>query len=763
MHRSDNKTANTGTPAWVGFTMIEVLIVIAITIILFFLLIRPLTDTLRYTKDAQLQAAAQDSARKTMEIISREIGSAAYISDNCTHAFDASTGSSTPTTNGLQVDLYSNFLDVQVPKWDPASGQLLPNAQWTTAHLFNGKLDLVMARHAASNAPNGKDLYDPTAGNQPIQFQTGAKNLIGDSGPRIVATNLIFPLAPGTSMIRYFIGLKDPDNSYSNDRDHIFNSAAHNNTYVLYRAEFNPAALDSSNTPGVYLLFATDPTTQQPILDDPDFFRHVSQTDINWLDPAHAVYSASEMAAHNLRADAWFKIAKPIITAPEIDLIEMPHNSDRTFHYDGATDPFPGIAHYGGDWDPTTAKGYPVERASISFAPGVLTADAAPSTTTDYQERGIAGGANGVTGGLPYIPTLYQATGGNWTRPFSVNLYPQVSSGSTPSIGGNPYLITQAPTVATVGNVNIAAGDLVEYLEDGTPAPGTPVYDVTQGRILTSDAIPVSVNEDAGTINFSVPAVVGDSLPSGTTPNKFNREWVYDPPASSTSSSTTKAFLDSNGNYVGNTLDLRQTDSKGQISPLNNITTLDPSGGTVPGKYLKYAFITPGTLRIYGPDMTNGANFPGQGLSTGNTADTPRNVLYTEVSPNKADGPGANQYTVDYKTGIVTFEPLAKLMSTDPNNAGPFYWPSYPAATPPYQSEFVAIYDYQSNMRPNSTTAAIDDSATPPNPANPMMVKVSFHSRDYLNLTIGVRYIDSAGSSQNVVMSNTVKVGNLNR
>jgi len=743
-------------PATSGFTMIEVLIVIAITIVLFFLLIRPLTDTLRYTKDAQLQAAAQDSARKTTEIMSREISNAAYVSDNATYAFNAVAANLVPTTNGLQVEQYSNFLNVQVPLGDPATGKLVANtttAPWPYAHIYNAKVDLVMARHAAAAT---KDLYDPTAGGDPVQFDKSAKNLIGEGGSKLTATNLIFPLAPGTSMIRYFIALKDPDADYSNDRDHIFGQKVHNNTYILYRAQFSPTTLSPSSvagSPPIYLLFATDPATNQPILDDPDFFRHVTANDANqpnWLDPAHGPYSPSDATAHNDRVDQWLKLAKPVITAPEIDLLELPHNSDRTLAFDPATGVFPGIPHYGGDWDPVLGKAFPIERTSIAFTPGAVSADAAPSTTNDYQSRGIAGGTNGVASGLPYIPTVYQATGGSWTRPYTIFFYLQ-SSGTSGLTQNNAdyYYVTQAPSSAVVGTVTIAAGDLVEYYFTG--GVGSPAFDVTQGRILTQDAIPVVVNEDLGTISFSVPAVVGAGGPSGSAPNPFNRQWVYTPPASSTVDNN-KAAFSPGGTYAGNTLDLTQSDDAGNVSPLNNYQTLGDLSGATLTKYLKYAFITPGTLRIYGPDMTKGANYPGQAAESGNLAFTSKAVLYTEVSANTA--PDANQYVVDYSTGIVTFAPLSQLMSADTSNPGPFYWPG----------SFSATYEYQCNMRPNLyVSTPISGGGATPNPANPLLVKVTYHSREYLGLTIGVRYIDSVGSSQNVVLSNSVKVGNLNR
>lgn len=742
MYRSDKKS-NVGHIMATAFTMVEVLVVIAITIILFGLLIRPLVDTLRYTKDAQLQAAAQDSARKTMEIFSREIGSAAYISDNATLPFHANAANLTPPT-GDTMEQYSNFLDMQVPTQNPATGGFTATATTATiAHVYNAKLDLVMARNSTAATT---DLYDPTAGNKPIQFNntsTGPQTLGGVKGTQISTTPLMFPLAPDTSMIRYFIALKNPNASYSDSRDHIPGfpvngvSPSPDNTYVLYRAQFNPAqpfpgTTISSGNPGAskYLLFATDtnassPTYGQPILDDPDFFRIIiNPNDIDWTTANHESYAASgNLLAHNARVEQWMSIAKPIVSAPEIDMLEIPHNYDRTLAYDPAGGAFPGVAHYGVDYDPVTGATHPVERVSISFTPGAISTNAAPGTTPDDQELGVAGGGTGESAvdGLPYIPSVYEATGNSWTRPYNISLYP------TPYSGVSDYFyITQAPTDNTVGGVTINAGDVVEYDENtptAYPATTNPVYDITQAKIIPGgdlNYVPLSINEDLGTLNFSVPAIPGTST-AGSASNVFNRQWPY-----------------TLGPGV-NVLNLNANDDNNDVSPLNNLST-----GL--GKYLDYAFITPGSLRVYGPDMTAGPNTASEN-GTINTDSQP--VLYEEVSPNATPGPGPNQYSVDYFSGVITFAPLSQLYSSQPPTGQNYTWPG----------PFKVVYDYQCNMRPPTITSPIGSA----NQALPLSVKVSFHSRSILNVNVGVRYIDSAGSSQDVVLSNSVQVGNLNR
>lgn len=702
--------------------MVEVLIVIAITVILFGLLIRPLVDTLRYTKDAQLEAAAQDSARQTMEILSREIGSAAYVSDNATYAFQATNGnleySSTP---GVQTAQYSNFLNIPVPSINPATGALTTTG--ALAHLYNAKLDLVMARHQ-----NSSTLTDPTAGGAPITITS--KSLAGGQGNYITSTPLTFPLAPDTTIVRYFVGLKNPDDPYSNSRDHVQSTGnnASDNTYVLYRVQCNPETKvqGSSN----YLLFPTNPTNGQPILDDPDFFRPVTTSDVNWLSPTHTTYSATDVALHNARYEQWKMIAKPIINAPEIDLLQLPHNYDRTIDYDSSSGEFPGIAHYGGDHDPVTGTDYPVEHVSVTFTPGAVSMDAAPSTTADYQERGIASGTNGLGPGMPYVPTVYQSEGQAWTRPYFVYLYPTSTNGQA-IVNTYYYGITQALT--TSGSVT--AGDVVEYYYAPNAAPEA-LYDLTTNHIVvtttTPHIIPATINEDQGTITFSEPAVVGAGNANQTTPSAFNRTWIYTP------STNTNAFIGTN------VLDLTQNDDNNDVSPLNNYQTTS-NGVQNTGKYLDYAFIVPGSLRVYGPDMTAGpGTYADQqayqaGSQSSGTTTTLQPVLYTEVSANTIPGP--NQYQVNYLSGQITFMPFDQFTAWPPG------------------SQFQIIYDYQANMLPSTTTQAVSSS----NPAYPFAVRVTYHSRDSIQASVGVRYIDSLGNAQDQLLSNAIQVGNINR
>ncbi len=91
-----------------AFTLIEILIVIALSAVLFALLLIPLFSALNYTHQAQSLTAMQDAVRVTREEITRELSSALYVFDNTSHPFT--------TANAVVAgdDRYTNFLDLQI-------------------------------------------------------------------------------------------------------------------------------------------------------------------------------------------------------------------------------------------------------------------------------------------------------------------------------------------------------------------------------------------------------------------------------------------------------------------------------------------------------------------------------------------------------------------------------------------------------------------------------------------------------------------------
>ncbi len=690
-----------------AFTLVELLVVIAITVVLFTLLLRPLVESLRLTQSAQIQAAAQDSARTTLERISRELGSAVYVYDGTSHPFPSS-GNTAPA--GAQTDHFTNFLDLEV---------LDSQGNPVVEHAYNAKLDIVPARHI-----NGGQT-DPTTG-EPIHLRPGV-------GSATLSSNgLLFPLAPGSTITRYFVGLKDPTKPYanSNEGQQAAASSGGDNTYILYVAQVSPYIKSGGQTVINTQLFAVrkDASGRSvPELDDPDFFRYVADSDTDWLDDKHQSYAASgNKTAHDLRVDAWVKVAKSVITAPDIDLIQLPHNADGSIQYDAGTPPATctsagvcaGVSHSGVVYDPVPANGrlYPIINTTVTFRPGVVQGDAAPGTTTDYASLGLPANA-ADNGGLPYVPSFYTAGSRSWAYPYQIFMY-LIGATQLPSTT-NGYYYTDLGTGSSM-----YTQDMVEYMYSATGqnTSPTPVYDVTQGipLVTTGNYVPLTVNPDAGTISFDQPAL--PDPPTATSPGTpTNRFWTVDVGALNGTSTTSLAYVPQKG-----TVDLTQL--------LNS--PLPANGMALTGDQVANAHIVPGSLRVYGPDATPG---PNQGNS----------VLYSQVSPGTSLD--YNEYRVDYLNSQLYFyvDDSHTLPTLKTDNA-----------TPADDSTVNIAFDYQANLAPVDPTKPISAA----NPASAMLVKVNYQTRDLIAVNIGVRIYDSSQSRAVVIpLSSQIQIGNSNR
>ncbi len=727
MINQDRTTQTTPQRRSAAFTLIEILIVIALTAVLFALLLVPLVSALRYTQQAQIVTAAQDAARITKERITRELGSAVFVFDGTSHPFQ--------TSNAIVAgdDRYTNFLDLPI----------LNNAGVAVvAHAYNAKLDFVLPK---LNGTGGT--VDPTT-NEPIAY-TQSKN-----GSAIISNpSYVFPLAAGTTMIRYFVGLKDPTKPYNSTREG--KSIANNdNTYVLYRAQFLPYNKAANGVTPNTDLFAlrlkadgTPVVPNIPDLDDPDFFRYVTTNDVNWLNDSHTSYTAAEVTAHNARVDKWVQIAKTVIPGPNVDLILLPHNADNTLAYDTAG-AFNGVAHSGVAHDPVADKPYPIINTSVTFRPATVSGSATPGTTSDYSSAGtVAVDQNGFA----YVPTVYTATSQSWSLPYHVGVYPSNYNAATDMYYDTEQFagaqVTAAnpagypPTGPAVAGVTftpsvINPGDILErrHLSTDTDANGTVVYDVTQGFPVTQSGanytlggtqfVPMTINPDTGVIMFAAP-----SLPNGPG-DRYNRAWNYGPVDMTTLDSQNLGGIDTAG-VLDLTLPVHATATLTD-SPLQGVHILTNSGNpALTG--VANAHIVPGSLRVTGPDQTSG---PNSGLA----------VSYTEINSSVNSEVGDNQYSVDYGTSTLHLRPGVTGVSV--------------------------VYDYQANMVPSkslpsplpSTFTMTDLNSTPYLPNLPMDVKVDYQTRDLIDVTLGVRIYDVTSNRAQVIPAETkIKIGNSNR
>ncbi len=342
-----------------AFTLIELLVVIAITSIILALLFAPLLQGFKFTRRARAISAAQDSARTGLALLRRELSQAAYIFDN----------TNTPVIFPLQANQVGNDYRLPLSLFniaDPANAgsETVP----FRASLLYTKLDMVLP---ARDTPGANQIADPTTGST-INPATGT-----------TGTNVRFPLAPGTRVVRYFVGLRRNldangapayyENQYEFPRtDNEFNP------FILYRAEFD--ARDP-------LLFSnTDYSSAAPNsggFNDPNFF-----------------YNTNAAPGGGTYAQNWARAAQPVIDNQNLDLLVVRRTDIRAINI---RNPF---------------------FTTVSFAPTTVVAD----TATPGFLSSDASEAPGA------VPSLYTTKFSQWTLPYTVTFY-RASTNNGPAAG----------------------------------------------------------------------------------------------------------------------------------------------------------------------------------------------------------------------------------------------------------------------------------------------------------------------------------------
>lgn len=240
-----------------GFTLIEILVVMAISIILMWLVLYPVTQSLLLTRRAQAMVDAQDSARVAIEQMSRELGQAMYVYDNANSP--VSLPIRTPGGSTTFVPLNFARVDFILPK--------------IVMHCNNPDHPAGKPRDypRITQDANGRTYFlaEPpcpycVAANKPVTTDVEAR-------PKL-------PLEQETTVVRYFLGLANnrlgpqPDGTHNYgwvspwDKETV---AGEENQVVLYRVEFSP--YDES-------LFGTKPGSKSTSewvagnLADPGFF-----------------------------------------------------------------------------------------------------------------------------------------------------------------------------------------------------------------------------------------------------------------------------------------------------------------------------------------------------------------------------------------------------------------------------------------------------------------------------------------------------------
>jgi len=418
-----------------AFTLVELLVAMAITAVMLGLLLGPMLQSFNFTRRVQRVAQAQDTARDLMETISREIAEAAYVFDN------------SRVLNPLTTSNPVNDATLQFTLVDQRGNAV-------TFYLPYTKIDFVLPERATAN---GTGITDPTDGSDyvPPDQRVGKPPLV--------------PVLAGRTIVRYFVARRDPSRPYSNRNEQLLATAALDNPYVLWRAQF---VLYERNGNGQYVpntkLFKLD-ANGQPIIDEPWFFYDISTA------PNGKSYMQN-----------WLEVSRPVTEVQDIDLLNV--------RYDQRTGQIVQVTPL------------------IQFLPGLVTDD--PAVPNNLDEA-----ANEVPNA---IPAAYTTKKGGWSSPFMVTVYRNGFSTVYMTGDVNGQLMV-ARGASDAFRFNITAYQLMQSAgcyEEGTwnagvcsnlPDPWIQGSGSWERNPSSLDApypyMPFDVDPRSGTVSFSIPAV----------------------------------------------------------------------------------------------------------------------------------------------------------------------------------------------------------------------------------------------------------------
>jgi prepilin-type N-terminal cleavage/methylation domain-containing protein len=693
-----------------GFSLIELLVVIAITLVLITLLFGPLIQGFQLTSRAQTATQAQDSARVAMEQITRELGSAAAVRDT--------------TRQYLNLDMYTE---------PPGSGP-----QLATAHAYNAYIDIVPPRGAPGLVP------DPTIDS----FTNTSKLVKSSNGAYVLArTDVGLPIAPGTTIVRYFVGLREPINTeytpkgtvnpvaqpYVNQNENQTfpkSGSAYsgtdvvqknlNNPYILYRAEVTPYFNSGTPANPSYVVNADyfegeNGGTTTPVLDDPDFF-NVLPTTTTEDDPGTGQpYTQLEIQQHNQRVYYWTQAAKPIIDINDVNLIFQPHDGKGNVQYAGANG---YLANTTFDTD-----GTPIIRTSVSFEPAAVSGDSLNPIATSDVSQGY--GTSPVDAVSPYIPTQYQASYGQWQGGPNVVVTGIASDSTTYTY--STFVYNPLPGAAAL----YPAGDLIETCN------GTPVYDVSQGAKIGTPAnyVAMSVLGDPGVVNFALP-----SLPvSGDTAVVTGANTAGDADPSNASNPYYYITFGAGAADLNVHLENENISSDPDLLPDTNLADVKLTPAVA--NDIPNGRIVVNSERVLGPDETAGVSEFGAPIGA-----KPINyqlVPYTRVALGTPIH--ANQYTIDYDTGVVDLGvPGQTINTSDPSAA---------------RRTALIAFSYQ-----NDDDIDFDPTSGNITGVTPDTVRASYQTGSRIQVSIGVRIYDPSNRQPSYFsMTSAADVNNASR
>lgn len=439
-----------------GFTLIELMVVIAITSILLTLIFKPLIDSFNLTRRAGTQIESQAAARGAMREINSLLSNAVYVFDNS---------------------------DTELNLW--LTDQT--GAQYAEPTPFS-MIEYVKPARQLDQIP-GKLPIDPTTG-EPI-YDSGLTS--GESG-------VAQPLAKNSVLGRLWIGLID-NTSDNNNRpsrpygsrweDPVTVTPPKDNRYTLWHAEV-PIYVRDPRT-GQYVvnegLFRVDTQTKLPILHDPNFFYDNSLAggdgDRKWAMPGWK--PGPDNLVHIWQN--WRAVARTLMPLNSVDMVAL----DR----DEVTNRI--------RYDATSKK--PTARPLARFTPGYVENDAAVPTGLD------ASSAESTT----QAPVSYTSLYNHWAKDFRVLVYrsPETAKNGpwqTDPLTLNPLNYYQYANGKIVHQI-VARG--AQPPDTSGPDVGPNLGGVNKNWASGSVEYAFTVDAERGVVNFAFPSqVTASSYPT---------------------------------------------------------------------------------------------------------------------------------------------------------------------------------------------------------------------------------------------------------
>ena len=358
-----------------GFTLIEMLVVIALTAILMTVIFVPLVNTYALTGKADTQIRAQADARNAIASLNNLLSNADFVYDN---AVTTQTNGSGATVTGSEINLWLV---------DSAGNQYASPTSFAMLEAVTPARQLDQNPYILNGTTLTQVPIDPTT-NQPIYDPSLSPGLSGYQ----------LPLAPGRILTRVFVGLTNnavdnntglPVTGYSNKYENP--QATLDNRYTLYRADvaayiqdptvINPTAttpyvpnlglFHTVNSSGV----VTNSTTDTLRLHDPNFFYDNSPAGGNaansklwavkgWVDLNHD--GVCEIWEN------WAAVSASMMPKDRIDMVTLDRDANTN-----------AILYYDTNGQPTTGLGRPNARPLATFKPTYVQNDIAVPTNLD--------------------------------------------------------------------------------------------------------------------------------------------------------------------------------------------------------------------------------------------------------------------------------------------------------------------------------------------------------------------------------------------